>query len=278
MNRHTLTLLGLLLSTPCYAGLFSDDDARRDTSELRTQVQTLTIRISTLEEAAKNQGLLDLLTQIQGLHTEITELRGQIEVITNEAVAAQKRQKDTYIDLDSRLRSLEQTAREPKVPEQKAPEQKVPESMEITPAKKRKGKSSSNSENNKPLVSANNDIKVYEEAYGLFKAGNYQGAIVAFLDFTKAYPTSNLLPSAQYWIGNSYFAMREYKNAITSQNKLISTYPDSPKVPDAMLNIASAKIESGEKEQAKKTLQEIVAKYPVTDAAENAKRRLANMN
>jgi tol-pal system protein YbgF len=282
MTLRALLLFGLLLSFPSYAGLFSDEDARRDIGEVQTQVETLTLRISTLEEAAKNQGLLDLLTQIQGLSAEITKLRGQIEVINNEVVAAQKRQKDMYIDLDSRLRNLEQAA-EPKVVEPKAPEPITVEpkvAEPANPAAQPKGKrnASTKTGNKKPAEGGSNESRVYDEAYGLFKAGNYQGAIVAFLDFIKAYPSSNHAPSAQYWIGNSFFAMREYKNAITSQNKLISNYPDSPKVPDAMLNIASAKIELGEKAQARKTLQEIITKFPISDAAENAKRRLANIN
>jgi tol-pal system protein YbgF len=265
--RAIVSLVFFLVATPSFAGLFSDDEARQKVGELQTQVEAIAVRISTLEEAAKSRGLLDLMTQIQTLSAEVTKLRGQIEVLNNSADAAQKRQKDMYIDLDSRLRTLEQTAAAPKVVEP-GPVASVPTTKE---------KPSRKNESTKPSVNATNENRVYEDAYNMFKTGNYQGAIVAFQDFIKAYPASSLAASAQYWIGNSFFAIREYKNAIVSQNKLIATYPESPKVPDAMLNIASAKMELGEEDQAKKTLQELIAKFPVTDAAETAKRRLVNM-
>ncbi|HYK12584.1 MAG TPA: tetratricopeptide repeat protein, partial [Burkholderiales bacterium] len=83
---------------------------------------------------------------------------------------------------------------------------------------------------------------------------------------------------AQYWIGDSYFNLRDFKLAIGSQQTLLKAYPDSPTVPDAMLNIASSQIEMGESAVGRKTLEELVAKYPVSEAAEKAKRRITGLN
>ena len=110
------------------------------------------------------------------------------------------------------------------------------------------------------------------------RLGNYQGAIVAFQNFIKQYPKSNLAPRAQYWIGDSYFNLRDFKLAIASQQTLIKTYPESPTVPDAMLNVASSQIEMGESIAGKKSLEEVVSKFPISDAADKAKRRLSAMN
>ena len=88
-------------------------------------------------------------------------------------------------------------------------------------------------------------------------------------------PKSNLAPRAQYWIGDSYFNLRDFKLAIANQQTLIKTYPDSPSVPDAMLNIASSQIDMGESNAGRKTLEDLMAKYPVSEAADKAKRRLA---
>jgi tol-pal system protein YbgF len=97
-------------------------------------------------------------------------------------------------------------------------------------------------------------------------------------NFIKQYPKSNLAPRAQYWIGDSYFNLRDFRLAVATQQALIKTYPDSPSVPDAMLNMASSQIEMGESILGKKTLEELTAKFPVSDAAEKAKRRLAALN
>ena len=113
-------------------------------------------------------------------------------------------------------------------------------------------------------------------ALALFKAGNYQGAIDGFQSFVGAHPSSQLVPRAYYWIGNSYFNLRDYKNAIANQQKLVNQYPSSPKVPDALLNIASCQQGLGDASEAKKTLKNIVSKYPLSNAAELAKKRLAS--
>ena len=88
---------------------------------------------------------------------------------------------------------------------------------------------------------------------------------------------SPLAPRAQYWIGDSYFNLRDFKSAIASQQKLISTYPDSPSVPDALLNIASSQVELGDTTAARKTMDGLVERYPASEAAEKAKRRLATL-
>jgi tol-pal system protein YbgF len=55
-----------------------------------------------------NRGVVQLLNQVEQLNGEISRLRGQIEVLNNEINNAQKRQRDMYVDLDTRLRRIEQ--------------------------------------------------------------------------------------------------------------------------------------------------------------------------
>src|SRR5690348_9373665 len=96
--------------------MFDDDEARRQIADqqavignLRTQSQTLDGRITKLEELLSNQPLLELNSQIESLRVDLNKLQGQIEVLANENDQAQKRQKDFYVDLDSRLRKIEQS-------------------------------------------------------------------------------------------------------------------------------------------------------------------------
>ncbi|MFI4923198.1 MAG: tol-pal system protein YbgF [Burkholderiales bacterium] len=260
---RVLILSALLAATTAgCAGMLSDDEARskiaqqqKQILELQTQNHALEARTMKLEETLKNQGLLELLTQIETLKADVSKLRGQLEVQGNNFESLDKRQKDFYVDLDTRLRRLEQAS------QTLAP---VPGAAGTTPGKP--GGADSAAENSG-----------YEAAYNLFKTGNYAGSISAFQNFLKTYPSSNLAPSAQYWIGNAYFAQRDFKNAIASQQKLLEAYPDSSKAPDAMLNIASAQQELGNTAAARKTLNELIAKYPVSDAAEKAKKRLSTI-
>jgi tol-pal system protein YbgF len=222
--------------------LFEDDEARRRVEDLRKQVEasarTLDERLARLE---------DLAAQLEALREELARLRGQIEVLGNQVETADKRQKDLYVDIDMRLRKLEQ-ARETAAADK-------------PPAADAGGV---------PAAEA----KAYEAALNQFKLGNYALAISAFQGFLVTYPGSKLAPSAQYWIGNAHFAQRDYKQAIAAQQKVLSAWPDDGKAPDAMLNIASSQEALGERRAAQKTLAGLVARYPDSQAAASAKQRL----
>ena len=119
MQHHVLrkpllavaTVAGLLLSASAHAGLFDDEEARKQILQLRTQLadtqRTLDARIGELEAQARNRSIIDLFNQVEILKTEFARLRGQLELLQNEMENTQKRQRDLYVDLDGRLRKLE---------------------------------------------------------------------------------------------------------------------------------------------------------------------------
>jgi len=271
-----------------HAALFGDDEARRQITlerqrlddlkfDLTKQQEAVDARIGKLEEAAKVQPLLDLFTQLEALKLEISKLRGQVEVLNNNIENTGKRQRDMYIDLDTRLRRLEQQSAAGPAPVPAAPGAVAP-----APAPAPAASAPAAIPTTPPVAAvttanAGAENQTYDAAQAQRRIGNYQGAIVAFQNFIKQYPQSNLAPRAQYWIGDSYFNLRDFKLAIASQQMLIRTYPDSPSVPDAMLNIASSQIEMGESITGRRTLEDLVARYPVSDAADKAKRRLATL-
>jgi len=293
LNRVALAqcgavLLSAALAAPALAGMFDDDEARKQIaverqrvdevrSELKAQQQAVEARISKMEEALKSQALLDLFTQIEALKLEMTKLRGQIEVLNNSGENTSKRQRDMYLDLDTRVRRFEQQGAPP--PSVEAPAAVPPAAAGAAPAAAPAAPVIA-SPATVPVANADSgaEMRAYEAAQGQRRVGNYQGAIVAFQNFIKQYPKSNLAPRAQYWIGDSYFNLRDFKLAIGSQQLLLKTYPDSPTVPDSMLNIASSQIEMGESITGRKTLEELVAKFPVSEAADKAKRRIAALN
>ena len=261
----------LMMSAPAQAGVFDDDYARKGVVEqakrldefrleVRSQTDTISGRLSKIEESLRGsqntqQSMLELVNQIELLKREIQSLRGQIEVVNNGVESNAKRQRDMYVDLDTRLRRIE-----PGVAAAPAP---TTDAGTTPPA---------------PAVAASADeTRIYESAQQQRRIGNYKGAIVSFQSFLGQYPKSSLAHRAQYWIGDSYFNLRDYKNAIASQQKLLAGYPDSASAPDAMLNIASSQSEIGETANARKTMDSLVARYPASEAAEKAKRRISTL-
>jgi len=242
-----------------HAALFDDEEARKRIAATNTRLddlqKSLDARLTTLEQQVKGQGL-DLLRDVEALKADVAKIRGQIEVLTYELGEAQKRQRDLYVDLDTRMRKLEAPPGSANLPSSAVPGAQLPNpaATDVTPAA--------------------GEQRAYDVALDQFKRGDYPGAIAGFQAFIKAYPRSTLASSAQYWIGNAQFARKDYRAAIASQRQLIQLWPDSPKVPDALLNIASAQSELGDSASARRTLEELIGKYPQSESAAKAKQRL----
>ncbi|HEX4884528.1 MAG TPA: tol-pal system protein YbgF [Casimicrobiaceae bacterium] len=287
MNRRWKTLgLGLAfaaLAQHAHAALFDDEEARRriaDTNVRLSDVQRrLEERIAALETQLKSGGLVELANQIELVKQDLAKLRGQIEVITYELAEAQKRQRDLYVDLDSRMRRLETAqanAAAAAAPPTISPPAADPNAPPAVPgAAGTLPPGPTGAAGSPPRADAAAEQRAYDTALDLFKRGDYQGAIAGFGNFVRTYPRTPLASSAQYWIGNAHFARRDYRAALTAQRTLIANYPDSPKVPDALLNIASAQAELGDMAGSRRTLEELVAKHPQSEAAAKARQRLA---
>jgi tol-pal system protein YbgF len=246
---------------PVSAQLFGGDDtARKQIAEQARRIDALSQQLGRIEDTLKTLSAtnpaIELSQQIERLRQEVTQLRGQIEVLGNENQAAAKRSRDMYLDLDTRMKRLEQ----PGVAS-------APASPGAVDGKPAPG----------AAQSGDAELRAYEAAQNQRRIGNYQGAIASFQAFVAQYPKSALAHRAQYWIGDSQYNLRDFKGAIASQQKLIATYPDSASVPDALLNIASSQLELGDAAAARKTLDNVVTRYPATDAAEKARRRLATL-
>ncbi|MES2106647.1 MAG: tol-pal system protein YbgF [Pseudomonadota bacterium] len=223
------------------AGLFDDDEARKAILDLRTKVDAVSARLDT---KADKSSVLDLANQNEQLRGEIAKLRGQIEVLTNDLANTQRRQQDFYVDLDNRVRKLE------------------PKMMNV---------------DGKEATVEINEQRAYDAALALYKSGDYKNAGAAFSAFLVNYPQSAFAGSAQYWMGNSYYAQRDCKNTIVAMQALVKNYPEHPKAPDAMLNISACHIELKDKAGAKKVLENLMKQYPDSEAAQAAKNRIGSL-
>jgi len=272
--RAAFTALALLACAhTAHAALFDDDEARKRIANTNTrldQIQTdLETRLTALEQQLKNQGL-DLLREVEGIKSDVARIRGQIEVLVYELTEAQKRQKDLYVDLDSRMRKLEAAPGAGAAPPPTDGGTTPPDVVANAPAPAL-GAPTLAAPATPPAAS---EQRAYDVALDQFKRGDYPGAIAGFQAFVKTYPRSPLAASAQYWVGNAQFARKDYRAAIVAQRQLLQLWPDSAKVPDALLNIASAQSELGDSVASRRTLEELIGKFPQSESAVKAKQRL----
>ena len=234
-------LLAALGAVQAQAGVFDDDEARRQIADHRIKTE------ARFDQQAKAQ--LDLSTQIQRQAEEIARLRGLIETLSYELETAKKRQQDFYLDLDTRLRKFETPAAAAGT-----------DPAAATPAK--------------PTGDPVKEGQEYEAALNQFKAAKYKEAAAGFGAFVQKYPDSQLAPNAQYWLGNAWYAQRDCKRAIEAQSVVTTKYADSAKAPDAWLAMATCQQEMGGAGAARRSLETLVAKYPSAPAAEAARERL----
>jgi tol-pal system protein YbgF len=285
----------LCAALPAHAGLFDDEEARKRISDLKTQVdqaqRRTDDRLLQIEDSIKNLGMVELLRQLELLKEDLARLRGQIEVLANGQEQLGKKQRDFYLDLDSRLRRLEGGA--PASPSGAtlgaAPAAAGPPlagaptiaaQPSVVPAAPATGANAgSPATRGQPLAAAppnpNNELRAYDAASNLFKKNDFVGSVNAFMGFIAEFPSSTLVPNAYYWIGISHANLKDGKAALAAQETVVRRYADSPKAPDAMLAIAQLQAESGDQGSARDTLDGLINRYPQSEAAQKARTRLS---
>jgi tol-pal system protein YbgF len=230
-------LLAALLAMPAHAGLFDDEEARNRIEQLRVEVVDLGKRADTV-----NRNQIDFANQVESIKADIAKLRGQIEVLTYELEAAQKRQKDFYVDLDNRLRKLETP-----------PAEARPETPKLDPAQ---------------------ETRDYEAALAALKAAKFKEAGVAFLAFIKTYPNSSLAASAHYWGGYAHAQARDHAAAAELFGKFVAGWPKDERAPIALESRVASLEAAKENKAARATLEHLAESYPASDAGKRAKLRL----
>jgi tol-pal system protein YbgF len=234
----TLTAASLAATClPAQAGMFDDTEARAWIEDLRKKVDQMDKQAEIL---GRNQ--LDFANQIEALKTEIARMRGQIEVLTYELEATQKRQKDFYVDLDSRLRVLE-TPPEPKAEAA-------------------------------PKIDPQAETAAYEAAVTALKASQFKPAAEGFIAFIQKYPQSTLLASAHYWAAYAHVQLKEHARAAELFGKFATSWPDDERTPGALESRVTSLETAKDLKGARATLELLAEKYPASEAGKRAKLRL----
>jgi tol-pal system protein YbgF len=121
------------------------------------------------------------------------------------------------------------------------------------------------------------ETRLFEEAMGVLRQGNFAEAANLLGAFQRRYPASGYGPSVLFWLGNAQYGKRDYKEAINSFRALVSRAPDHPRAPEALLSVASSQSDLKDLKAARRTLDELIRAYPKSEAAVAAKERLASL-
>lgn len=119
---------------------------------------------------------------------------------------------------------------------------------------------------------------MYQRAFALFQAKNWNDATLAFEDFVRANPTHEYADNAYYWMGECYYGQTEYALAIGEFQKVPELYPGGNKVPDALLKIGLSFVNMNNPKSAERTFRQLMDAYPQSEAAGLAKQKLKKLS
>jgi tol-pal system protein YbgF len=262
----------------------------------------VTERLERLERQMRNEGLMDLLQQVQALQQEVSRLRGELDVQANTLEQMRERERALHADMDRRLQALEpgtavdaDTAA-PSTDEAPAgvppleqmsgvpaeadapagPEADTPLSVE-TVGTQAPAASGGTRGDEAPASGTGTDQADYDQAFWLLKQARYDEAIRAFRGYRAAWPAGRYADSAQYWLGEGYYASRNFEQALIEYERVMTEFPESQKLTHALLKSAYCLQELGRHDEARKRLGDLVKGYPGTTAARLAEERLRTM-
>jgi tol-pal system protein YbgF len=252
----------------CFAFLFSANAfAQAPVSDLSNQQQanaqasvpaqqavgTLEERVAILERIVKSRNAMqqNIQSQLDSMQTEVDELRGAVELHTNQLEKVLQRQRELYLEIDKRVESLK-TSQVATVPA---------ESADV-------------SASTAPVTTLS-ESDAYDAAVNLIlKTREYDKAIPAFEAFLNAYPSSEYADNAHYWLGQLLFNKQNWADAETAFSTVVQQFPDSSKRADAMLKLGVIKQRTGSGTEANTWFEKVLAEYPNSSAAKLAQSRM----
>ncbi|MCK9559757.1 MAG: tetratricopeptide repeat protein [Candidatus Marinimicrobia bacterium] len=244
------------------------DKLATDIADLKTQVYSLTNIINDQKATTPapatvpDESIVEIKQAIQSLHQSIVNLENRLNGLTGEQAQLQKRlaaaeQRTYYADsinyeiltqlviLENRLVSLSNSISDYNLASQTG-------SRTIaTPAISYKDR--------------------YLNALSLHQNGKYEESIELFRKLIAEDRNNDLADNAQYWIGESYYSMKQYQRAVIEFEK-VSAFSNTDKNDDAQYKIGLCYKSTGDREKAQAAFQKLIDLYPRSEFTENAKQ------
>ncbi|HBF13110.1 MAG TPA: tol-pal system protein YbgF [Deltaproteobacteria bacterium] len=228
--------------------LFSFKSHGLSSKELEAEVD----RVSRVIEA-QSQNLADAVNQVQSMTSEFQRMNGLLE----QSMHTVDEQNATIRDSQRRLDVLE---------EKQALLIKQLEEIKVTGLL------------NPAQVKNLEDFKELEKGLTLVNVENYKEAQSALQSFLKNRSKSPYVLHAQYWLGETNYALRDYPIAITEFQKVVKNFPKSEKVAPALLKQGYAFFEMQSFADAKAFLNKLVTMFPQSTEAILAKQKIQKID
>ena len=121
-----------------------------------------------------------------------------------------------------------------------------------------------------PEASGESPESLYERSNESLLRRQFGDAEAGFSNFLQKYPDHSLAGSAQYWLGETFYAQGDFKRAASNFLQGYKKYPKSRRAPDSLLKLGISLNRLGQAEQACAAYAAVSAEYP---KAVDARRR-----
>ena len=122
-----------------------------------------------------------------------------------------------------------------------------------------------------PEAAGETPESLYERSNESLLRRQFGDAEAGFSTFLQKYPDHSLAGSAQYWLGETFYAQGDFKSAAANFLQGYKKYPKSRRAPDSLLKLGISLNRLGQGEQACAAYAAVSAEYPkAVDARKRA--------
>lgn len=119
--------------------------------------------------------------------------------------------------------------------------------------------------------------QVYDDALRDKTGGNFDLSLRQFNDFLTWFPTSDLAPNAQYYVGEVFFAQKQFDPALQAFDAVLERYPQNAKTNDARFMKGRTLVEMGDRNAGADEFRALISEAPNSDAARQARTQLQRL-
>jgi tol-pal system protein YbgF len=127
------------------------------------------------------------------------------------------------------------------------------------------------------VVTPSQPTALYDQAYADYTRGKFDVARQGFIEYLKAFPTSDLAVNAQYWLAECYYSIEQYPAALTEFQKVVDQYPTSDKLTAAVYKAGRCYEALSDTAKAVSEYELLIQKYPNSPEARLAEENLKNL-
>ena len=287
--RGIITAFLLLVPAASFAANKETQELQRDVALLQEDVRTLqrsfdqqiaalrTLTQQAVDNSSRNTTSVGVLSQtlpeqikrdvnsslapVAGLNTRLDQVATQVQTLAD----AMQALNSSMQQLHTQLNDLKATVAAIQAPAPPPPAPTDPNAIPLTSG------SSGPMTSSAPPVPAE---VLYQNARRDMDGGKPDLALAEFRDFIKYYPTSDLAPNCQFYIGTIHYSRNEFEDAVRDFDAVLEKYPKGNKTADAFYYKGICLVKMGRSRDARKEFTSVIQQYPRTEAADKARAQM----